>query len=397
MTAICPSAGTSSARPGFAATVALTVPAIGALLNNVPTPWAVPFAALLGLANYELTTFCTIDPPTLPTLVASDFIDLLTLVDPVAHGVAQRKLQDFVSYYAWFQYCQCDTQPTPLPTAPQAQPTGMPAINPPGGGGSYPVGEPCSTFVDSGTNMEPRGGSLFTPIGDISSLIISVSTAAITLAGSHTFRVFVEFYNATPTLLGTARWIITSTGILNNTPFAVPAGTTQYRIGTFTSGGDTANTPWTAQWDFYCGSAPGTGPGGVGTPCIADPFTTLMLQQILQLVTLIQRNNAPFAYVAGASHSGLSGSGTLTIPSCIGILITMTTIPGFVGEEAGAPTEYFEAGWFSWGNAAGYTAREWISHSPQLSFPAEAAQYTRLGYTLNPGVVATIQELYAET
>jgi hypothetical protein len=77
--------------------------------------------------------------------------------------------------------------------------------------------------------------------------------------------------------------------------------------------------------------------------------------------------------------------------------VTLTTQPTFIGEEFGDPLEIFDAGWFSWGSTDGFLAREIISHNPQLSFPAKAEQYTRLGYSLSPGVVATIQELYAET
>ena len=115
------------------------------------------------------------------------------------------------------------------------------------------------------------------------------------------------------------------------------------------------------------------------------------------MVTLIQRQLAPFAYVGGASHTGLTGAGVLTIPSLQGVKITLTTQPGYVGEEFGDPLELFDVGWFAWGTPDGYLGREFISHNPQLSFPAKSEQYTRFGYSLNPGVVATIQELYAET
>ncbi len=148
--------------------------------------------------------------------------------------------------------------------------------------------------------------------------------------------------------------------------------------------------------DFYCSNGVNLGGGQQSCCTSTDPFTQGTLNSILQLVTLIQRNTTPFAYIPGASHSGLTGSSVLTIPSCIGVLITLTTVPAWVGVEAGSPTTLFEAGWIAWGNTDGFTAREFISASPQLSLPNEAQQFTRLGYTIAPGVVATIQELYAE-
>lgn len=394
MTSICPSGGTSSARPGYAATVAMTVPAIGALLNNIPTPWAVAFAALLGLVNYDLGVFCTIDPPTLPTLVAQDFLDILTLDNPVAHGVAQRKLQDFVSYYAWFQYCQCDSAVTPLPTAPQAQPTGMPAINPPGGG-VYPTGAPCYTFVDSSNNMEARGDSNFHPLNGATSLAISVSTAAETLVSPHTFTVFVSFFDATPTFTGSKSWNINATGITNTTPAAVPAGSTQFRLGTATTNGDTANRPWTAQYDFYCGFPGGAGPSVAPVPCVADPFTTLMLQQILQLVTLIQREAVPFAYVPGPAHSGLTGSGTVAVQGILGVLLNVS-VPARSGLEVGTPDTVFGVGWLNFGTADGYTDRVFIHTDSQLVYPPVAGQFTLVGYSLEPDVSMTMTELLRE-
>jgi hypothetical protein len=173
----------------------------------------------------------------------------------------------------------------------------------------------------------------------------------------------------------------------------IPPTATDYRI--YAQANTPANYQGGASIRWFCSS--GDSPAGGGCCTASDPFTQGQLTAMLNLLTLIQRQTAPFAYVPGASHAGLTGDGTLTIPSCIGVLVTMTTVPSWVGIEIGAPLEYREAGWFSWGNPSGYTAREWISHSPQLSFPAGAAQYTRLGYSLSPGVVATIQELYAET
>lgn len=143
----------------------------------------------------------------------------------------------------------------------------------------------------------------------------------------------------------------------------------------------------------YCG---GSTPTTVVGNCGPDPSTVALLNQIYGLLQLIQRQAAPFGYVTGASHTGLTTSGELTVADLLGVKITVTTIPGYVGSESGDPDEYFDIGWFAWGSTDGFSAREFITHSPQLSLPADAGLYTRLGYTLHPGVVVTVEELIRE-
>jgi hypothetical protein len=114
------------------------------------------------------------------------------------------------------------------------------------------------------------------------------------------------------------------------------------------------------------------------------------------MVTLIQRQSVPFAYIASASHAGLAGSGELTVQGLIGLRITLTTIPSLVGSDAGDPLTYFQAGWLRWGDADGFSERRFIDASPLTWYPQPAGQYTRIAYSLNVGVVATIEELERE-
>lgn len=397
MTALC-GGGTSSARPGFAATVAMTVPAIGALLNNVPTQWAVPFAAFLGIVNFEMGTFCTTDPPPEPTMTATDFVNMLNFTDVIDSGAAIAKFEDFVRFWAWPQLCACDSGAIPSTGAAPSAPSGMPAIDPtqlP----SYPTGNPCTEYTFHG---DASSATVLTvpAITALTGATFAQITATITnnLVGSEAVAVTVQYFNAATSFLGqlAISWDATHSPLTVSA--AVPAGTTQVRIQSTNSGAPAANhLLWSVVIDLYCGTTPGGSGGSAPQPCVADPLLVLQVQQILAIVTLLQRYRVPFAYVPGASHSGLSGNGTLTIPPCLGVLLTLTTIPSSIGQESGSPNEFFEAGWFSWGNSTAFTERTWIHKNPQISFPAESAQYTRLGYSLSPGVVATIQELYAET
>lgn len=396
MTAICPSGGPSQAKAAFNQTVAMTVPAIAALLNNVPVVWAVPFAALIGLVAYDLSTFCTTDAPALPTLVASDFTELLDFGNFAAHAAAVAKLSQYVAYYAWFQFCECTTQPTPAYTPGQSQPTGMPAINPPGGSGPYPTGTPCLSFSGGGPDMV--SGAMpnnFMPIQGATSVVITVSTALATIAPGTTFRVYAEFDNASFTILGTAIWIIQSTGITNNTPFVVPAGTTQMRVQTQTTGGSTLGARWNAQWDFYCGTTPGGGGGSVPTPCVTDPITTLQLQAIMDMLTLIQRQAVPFATIHGTVHAGLSGDGQFAVQGILGLAVHITTAPARLGLVVGDPNTIYDAGWVNTGTADGWGPRQFLSSDPFILKPV-SGDTTLVGYSIPADVVVTITELVRE-
>ena len=397
MTALC-SGGASAANAGLGDQITLTTSALEALLNAVPVRWAVPFAAVLGLVTQHLTTFCTIDPPGYPTFVAQDFVDLLNPLNFAAFTAASRKFRDFVDTVLWYESCHCVSVGTPSPPAAPSAPTGMPTINPGQVGTEFPTGDPCQSITLSGT------GTTIINDGDLNYPKINGATyvtLTLTSAGANptagTYGWGLRFWTAAHGFISQGvAFGFSTTGTTTVATAVVPATADNWSIQSLNTGGYNGTQTWTADVNFYCGTTPGGG-GVVPSPCQTDPSIQLLLGQILALVTLIQRNGVPFAYVPGAAHSGLSGLGTLTIPSCIGIQVDLTTVPGWIGEEAGSPPEIFESGWFSWGTPDGFIGREFISHDPQLSFPPKAEQYTRIGYSFAPGVVATITELYAET
>jgi hypothetical protein len=147
---------------------------------------------------------------------------------------------------------------------------------------------------------------------------------------------------------------------------------------------------------LYCGTTPTGGGGVVEVPCPPDPRTLATLNEILRLLTLVQRQAVPFAYVRGADHTGLTGHGEISVQGLIGCIVTLTAFGSNVGSTDGDPLTYFNAGWFNWGDADGFQPRIFINASPQVSFPTSAGQFTRIGYSLEPGVTATITELTRE-
>jgi hypothetical protein len=143
--------------------------------------------------------------------------------------------------------------------------------------------------------------------------------------------------------------------------------------------------------DFYCG---GDSPGTVQLPCCPpDVVTQATLDAILRMVTLIQRQNVPFAYVAGTSHT-VSGNGQFAIAGLIGLSVAFTP-PAQLGSEAGDPTEYFSCGFVTTGDADGWHSSRRLDHTPTLILPISGSD-TLVGYSLAPGMSAVITELSRE-
>jgi hypothetical protein len=114
-----------------------------------------------------------------------------------------------------------------------------------------------------------------------------------------------------------------------------------------------------------------------------------------QQITLIQRQSVPFAYMLGAAHSGLSGTGDFQVQGILGLAVTFTTLPIPPTPAPSDPSTFHQLGKVTLGTAQGWL-RSWEpTHSPYLILPIEGAM-TRVGYTFAAGIVATITELVRE-
>ncbi len=398
MTARCHGA-TSSAKPGLGATVYIAPAAIGALFNNAPTVWAVPIAGFIGAVTYELATFCTADPPAVPTFSASDIEAILSPMDIIPFGQAVNKFRDLIGALVWDDVCKCDDNSAPITVTGPSEPTGSPTINPPGVGPAYPVGQPC-TVVDYDIHCTPPNNSdqpltvIPFPLGVTSVNCTVTPSRHMDTADGTGWQLNLNAFSASTAFLGQMGTTgESSTGSALTSTGTPPANTTQWRA-LLSIGNIAADLELSVHIEMFCGSG-GTG-GPTPTPCPADPFVTAVLQQILALVTTIQRQAAPFAYIASSSHSGLTGAGHLAVQGLIGVKVVLDSFGDAVGMESGDPAEFFDAGWIVWQNADGGTTREYITHSPFISLPDLAGQFTRIGYTLGQGVSATITELVRE-
>jgi hypothetical protein len=395
VTAYC-SGNPGEARPEFGAFVYMGPAALAAMLNNVPVAWAVPLAVYLGAITYELSTFCTSEPPTVPTITAGDVFNLIAIENPVGHAEAIGKFAALIGAYMWPQLCRCTVVATPAAPTPPAAPTGLPNINP-GLPGSPPTAAPC-LILDTGqqsttsTTEQAKLGPFSWPAGATGFRQIA-DTVSGGVTGLAQYSLMANTTNTTTgwsyygfNLGGTAGVHQESSVGTVNLPKAFNWLTMKVSTGTLVG---------RQRLEVYCGGQlPNSPIPNCGCP--PDPVLSAQLQQVLDLVRLIQRQGVPFAYVAGATHAGLSGNDSLAVADLIGVRVNVTTLPDSYGRASGEPDEFFDLGFLTWGTTDGYRTSTRLEHASQLILPPLAGVYTVLGYSLAPGVVITITELVRE-
>lgn len=401
MTVIC-SGNPSTFKPEFGPTAYVAPAALGALLNNVPITWAVPLAAYLGGVTYDLANFCTTDPPADPVITATDVIEFLNFANPILHHQGALRIQQMIDRWAWYQMCQCTVVTTPAQPTPPSAPSGLPVLVPPispspvvacqsfahgpsatatGGANTYFVGGPTADLA----------GSIPIPVG--ASTFRAAYTRTTAGAVHHNIQFITRFFSAAGATLGGDNTTVTSATTITKT-LAVPAGSAavQVVVSDLIASPDGTDLG-TVQLDIYCGGSPNQ----PQTPCCPpDPIATGMLTQILEYVKLLQRQIAPFAYVTGATHTALSGAGTIAIQGLLGVKVHVTTLPTPIGREGTSPTEYFDMGFLTFGTADGYPHSVRLERETQFVLPARCSAFTVLAYDLHAGVVVDITELERE-
>jgi hypothetical protein len=143
---------------------------------------------------------------------------------------------------------------------------------------------------------------------------------------------------------------------------------------------------------------------GIGLPyttgvncCPTDPAIIAMLQRIQDQVDLVQRQVAPFSYIPGASHTGLTGTGEFNVQGLLGLAVDVTTLPARAGRLVGTPDVTFDIGWLTAGTADGWVLEHRIRSDGFLWLPYGMSAMTRVGYTIPADTVVTIKELKRES
>lgn len=394
MTNKCTSGGTGVPNTGQAAVVDYSAGLLAAIFAAFDIVWLIPVIPLVGLAPLTLTTFCDSTLPPAPTFTANEANAILQLnfTSPdFASGLSKAK--DAILNAIWSYSCHCQTV-APVSYSPPAPPSGTGIFTTPPG-----LSGPCG--ATDGLNAPAV-------VGDVNcldvwtidpldfqgvSLGISFTLTAVQHAVRSAFKALpsgVGFINASiASSNGCGNYFRGGFDIRNlNSVTGVNCIATEK----YDSTGNL--TDRLLHLDVYCG---GQTPGSSAQPCCPpDTATQSYLDAILALTTLIQRQTAPFAYIAGTTHTALTGNGTISVQGLLGAKINPTTIPGYAGVAIGDPDTLWLDSWINWGNGDGWTAREFLRSAPHISLPAAAGQFTTIGYSLAPGLVVDITELQRE-
>lgn len=414
--AIC-SSGVSAPKPGVAASVVVDSAFVKTLLP-AGLAWLydfIPYMSALEIGN--VATFCAADPPTftVPTgpqmltwLLAggANGMGALSSADPVSNF-----MQQVVQRYIWYQICQCTSVATPAPPAPPAAPAGLPALNPPGLVSTQ--GAPCVS-VTSTQPMAPGNvvvwDTLRIPDGFNSGAGVFATsidaTMSVNAAGAvHppiTFRFTIEntFSATTPDdELQRLFYTVGSGQTLKVTIPIVSKGVGNVLSPSFldvwaTDSTGTSTDTVTVQVTEWCN---GVGPNQSTQQCCpTDPSVLAKLDQIMTLVTLVQRQAVPFGYILGAVHPGLSGAGAISINGLLGVKVAVTTLPASYGVAGTSPPEHFDLGFVTFGTPDGFPSAYRLTRNPQIMTPRFCSAYTDLDYDLAPGVIVTITEIKRE-
>ena len=403
-------------KTGVPTLVTFTAAAITGLLDRFVSHDIADFLGpILATISVAASDICGVDPPTPPTLTATDFLNLLPTATFNDHVTAVQKLEQWFIALYWCQVCQCDNGATPscsagsTPSAPVGNSTGLP---------SGPTGSACFTSSGSGTYT-----SNTTTTDDGSDDVLPHTTSVTVTPGfadpdTHAWvlpaglvKVHVDivygsyastgdpalpilaFYNSGGTVTGFHNANPgggPTGGITGSFDFAVPASSNSWKW--IISG--TGTFPVSATFTGYCSS---TGDTTIEQACCPpDPSLQYQLSQIwalLQELYTIIPVRVP-NYAAGTAHAGLTGQGNVSLASTtIAVKVEITQLPAVYGQVDGSPQTYLDVGWVTPANNEGIEAGMRLTRSTQVLPLPEAT--SSLDYTLPPGETVTVTELQA--
>lgn len=397
MTAIC-GGGSSSPKIGVSGLVSLSSQAIIQLLVGNKYKWLTFAASWLPIDLIDVNTFCATDPPSQPTFTANEvnaMLQLNVLSSDWASGLS--KLGDLVRLYAWYTFCQCDNITTLTPPAAQTQPTGSGTVLQSNyqrctaaNVRSNVVGAAVNTWQKQFNDLFTQAPWSYTDTPKEVELMMYSGTFGSTVHGTFDYR-FRFFSDPSAAVEISDDIFQLPSGAEVSTFLTVPEGAVGLSAYTRHSVSGIQDNPNVRMW-LMCGSDT----TGVTPCCPPDNTIATVLKRIEDLVTLIQRQAAPFGYVPGASHAGLTGTGQISVSDLLGVAIEITTQPSSYGVSAGHPDMVFNLGFVTFGTADGWEDSRRIDHDGKILLPLAAGLYTLVGYTLRPGVEITLTELLRE-
>lgn len=349
--------------------------------------WLDGVAVVTGTIAYELPTFCAVDPPAMPTFTVGEYFAAAARLPGPDYTSFVNKFSDLLQNLAWSSWCKCNAG---------AQPTFTPPSNP-GGTSLILNGSPSTpcTHLDTGSyqctsTLTPVLGPFqLWPGGTFQGTVTPHDAVG---SGTHgKWRIYVNTVPNFATASNTAPSLTSTSGVGSTGTNGVTTNA-YYWIAAINDVGGTGSTD-SYTLDQWC---PGNAPASPCGSCPDAHDIAVEVAEILAQVNLIQRQSAPFGYVYGTNHTGLSGHGSFAVSDLIGVSVDVTTLPTNYGQRDGSPVELFDLGFVSLGTADGYAQSRRIDHDGTLVLPSQAGVFTAVGYTLSPGVVVAIRELTRE-
>ena len=393
---IC-STGISRAKTGVPTSVVVDQAYVQSILP-AGLAWLYPYLPWMhGLEIGDVGAFCSVDPPTWTVPTSAQIFDFITGGNLANANLVQQFIQDLTRAYLWYGLCECASVTTPAPPTAPGAPSNLPAVNPPTVVQPN-TAQPC--LISPWLQQNVAGFSVdtgFIPLPSTAGLSVFMDTIArpAPTAGFQSYGLTPSWWTLTPfaAIRGDARIVVPYTASTHQTLAPAPGAThlaihmdqngPPYNFGSF----------FDLTVRIYCN---GDLPTGSNSPCCPpDPILHATLLQMQQTIQLLQRQLAPFAYVTGPVHSGLSGTGTVSVQGILGVLLNIS-IPSRAGLVVGTPDNAFDVGWINFGTADGYELRRQLRSDSQLVFPDVAGAWTIVGYTLLPGVSMTLTELQRE-
>ncbi len=409
MTSVCVGGVASQVKTGLPDQIYIDPTFLASILPP-QLVWMRPFIPFLPPMFIPLAPFCQGEPPTQPSLLDTTFAAVVAGADWAAALIAGNLIRDAILNWYWYQVCECSSGTQPTAPTPQSQPSGLVSVNPPGLV-TGPLGAACATYTGQIT-IDPTGATKTYPIGVADTFNAGnellpanvtrfdlIETQIGSTSNDDAVSFITRIWNSSGTIIASvAANTVGPPGFgANPRTFSVtvPAGAYNFSVvATAIIGSAPHVADARADVSVYCSGAQ---PGQVQSPCCPpDPLLTGMLTQILNYVTTIQRQAVPFGYVLGASHTGLSGAGALSISGLLGVKVAVTTLPSNYGVEGTSPPEHFDLGWLTFGTADGFPSAFRLTRNPEFLTPARCSVYTDFDYDLAPGVVVTITELLRE-
>lgn len=115
-------------------------------------------------------------------------------------------------------------------------------------------------------------------------------------------------------------------------------------------------------------------------------------QNILELVTTVQRYKAPTSSTAGTARTGLSGAGSFAISRPLGFRVDVTARPPGRALE-GTPPYLWNLGWLSISDGTRMIEEKRLSQTSFEWYPQDGSIATTFSYWLYDGVVITVTPL----